>query len=101
MIPGLTTKVSETTGVALASTLSPKTDVIHVTDTTTTTVVATISPTFGGGFSGILIVINRSGNNITTVTTGNIATAVTVGQNVATLFVYSKVQNKWYPGALA
>ena len=100
MIPGTTTKVSEE-NLALATAISPKTDVAHVTDTTSTTVLATINPAFGGGFSGIFVVINRSGSNFTTVTTGNIATAVTVGQNVATLFIYSKSQGKWYPGALA
>jgi hypothetical protein len=53
------------------------------------------------GFSGILILVNGSGGNITTLTTGNIQTAVTIGQNVATVFVYSKLAGKWWPGALA
>lgn len=99
MFPGLTTKVSED-NIALATTIAPKSDVVHVTSTATTTVVATITPPFGG-FSGIMVVVNRSGGNITTVTTGNILTAVTVGQNVATVFVYSKSLAKWVPGALA
>ena len=100
MIPGLTTKISEQDGFALATTIYPKTDLINVTDTTSTTVVATIMPPYAG-FSGILIVVNTSGASLTTVTTGNIATAVTIGQNVATLLAYSKSDNKWYPGALA
>lgn len=99
MFPGLTTRLSEES-IALATTIKPKADAIIVTDTTSTTAVATIMPAFAG-FSGILILVNRSGNNITTVTTGNIATAVTVGQNVATVFVYSKSVDKWIPGALA
>lgn len=99
MIPGLTTKISED-NISLTTTIYPKTDLIHVTSTTSTTVVTTIIPPYSG-FSGIMVVVNRSGGNITTLTTGNIATAITVGQNVATLFVYSKTQAKWYPGALA
>lgn len=100
MFPGLTTKVSEEV-VSLGTTIYPKSDVLHVTDTTTTTVLATITPAFGGGFSGIHIIVNRSGNNITTVTTGNIATAVTIGQNVAIIATYSKLTGKFYMGALA
>jgi hypothetical protein len=99
MFPGLTTRISSEL-IALATTIAPRADVVHITDTTTTTVVATITPQFGGQ-SGMMIVVNRSGNNITTVTTGNIATAVTIGQNVATLLVFSKLTGKYYPGALA
>lgn len=100
MIPGLTTKLSEE-NIALATSIQPKKDVLHVTDTTTTTVLATILPAFGGGFSGVHFIINRSGNDITTVTTGNIQTAVTIGQNIVTLAVYSKLTGKFYIGALA
>lgn len=99
MIPGLTSKLSEQ-NIALATTVYPKTDVIRVTDTTSTTVVATISPAFSG-FGGFLVMINSSGASITTTTSGNIQTAVTVGQNVATLFIFNKAAAKWYPGALA
>jgi|SRR5688572_5253984 len=100
MFPGLTTKLSEGT-VAAAAIIYPQSDLVHITDTTSTTVLTTIAPTFGGGFSGMLILVNRSGASMTTVTTGNIATAITIGQNVATLLVYSKSQAKWYMGALA
>ena len=99
MIPGLTSKVSEQ-AVSLTTTIAPKTDVIRVTSTTSTTVVATITPAFGG-FGGVLVIVNQSGGNITTVTTGNITTAVTIGQNVAVLFIFSKSTGKWIPGALA
>ncbi len=99
MFPGLTSKVSEAT-IALATTIYPKTDVIRVTDTTSTTAVATINPAYGG-FGGFLVIINQSGNNITTTTAGNIQSAITVGQNVATLFIYSMGAGKWFPGALA
>ena len=100
MFPGLTTKLSEES-IALSTTIAPKSDLVHVTNTTSTTVASTITPAFGGGQSGIMVLVNRSGNNITTVTTGNIATAVTIGQNVAVVMVYSKSQSKWYMGALA
>ena len=99
MIPGITSKMSEG-ALALATTIYPKTDLVRVTDTTSTTVVATISPAFEG-FSGFLVLANRSGASLTTVTTGNILTAVTVGVNVAVLFIYSKSEGKWIPGALA
>lgn len=99
MFPGLTSKVSEAV-IALATTIYPKTDLVRVTDTTSTTVVATISPAFGG-FGGFLVINNESGANITTTTAGNIQTAVTIGQNVATVFIYSKGLGKWIPGALA
>lgn len=99
MIPGTTTKLSESI-VAAATTIYPKSDLVHITDTTSTTVLSTISPPYSG-FSGIMVLVNRSGANMTTVTTGNIATAVTIGQNVAIAMVYSKVQSKWYMGALA
>lgn len=100
MFPGLTTKVSEET-ISLGTTIYPKADVLHVTSTATTTVLATISPAFGGGFSGLHVIVNRSGAGFTTVTTGNIATAITVGANVAVLVVYSKLTDKFYMGALA
>lgn len=100
MFPGLTTKLSESV-LSLATTIYPKTDLIHIDDTTSTTVLATITPAFGGGFSGVHILVNRSGANFTTVTTGNIATAVTVGANVAVVVVYSKLTDKFYMGALA
>lgn len=100
MFPGLTTKISEE-ALALTTVINPTKDLVHVTSTASTTVVATINPHFGGGFSGIMVLVNRSGGNITTVTTGNILTAVTVGQNIATVFVFSKLVGKWIPGALA
>jgi hypothetical protein len=99
MFPGLTSKISEA-AIPLATTIYPKTDLIRVTDTTSTTVVATITPAFGG-FGGFLVICNRSGNDITTVTTGNILTAVTIGDNAAVVFIYSMSEAKWLPGALA
>jgi len=96
MIPGLTTKLSEEV-IASAATIYPKTDLVRVTGTTN---IATITPAFGGGFSGILFVVPVDGT-VNTVTTGNILVAVAMPVNRATLLVYSKVANKWYPGAIS
>jgi hypothetical protein len=100
MFPGLTTKLSES-NLPLTTTIYPKTDMIIVNTTASTTVVETIVPPYGGGFGGILVIVNRSGGNITTVTTGNIATAVTIGENVAVVAVFSKIVGKFIVGALA
>ncbi len=100
MFPSYTSKISEAI-IALSTTIaSVKSDLIHVTDTSATTAVATIVPAFGG-FSGMMVVVNRSGGSITTVTTGNIANAVTIPQNQACLFVFSKLTSLWYAGAIS
>src|SRR5262245_41541056 len=99
MFPGLTTKVSERK-IALATTIAPKEDVIIVTDTSSTTVMTTVIPR-AGGFSTIMVVVNVSGASITTVTTGNIAAALTIPQNQTCVFIFSKLQGKWYPGAIS
>jgi hypothetical protein len=99
MISGLTTRLSEE-AISLTTSINPKSDLVHVTSTTSTTVVATIIPPFAG-FSGVMIFVNRSGAAITTVTSGNIQTAISVGQNVATVLTYSKLLGKWVVGALA
>ena len=96
MIPGLTTKLSEEV-IASAATIAPKTDLVRVTGTTN---IATITPAFGGGFSGILFVVPTDGT-VNTVTTGNILVAVAMPINRVTALVYSKVANKWYPGAIS
>jgi NADPH:quinone reductase-like Zn-dependent oxidoreductase len=101
MFPGLTSKLSEAV-IALTASVSVKTDILRVTDTTSTTVLETLVPNFGGGVgSGLVWFLNATGQNITTVTSGNILTAKTLGADVAIAFVYSKSQGKWYPGALA
>jgi hypothetical protein len=93
MFPGLTTKVSES-NISLATTVTQNADVLRVTSTATTTVLATIVPAFGG-FSGICFLQNKSGANMTTVTTGNIVNAVTVLSNRMAVLVYSKLEGKW------
>lgn len=96
MIPGTTTKLSEET-LASAATIEPKSDLVKLTGTTD---LATIKPSFGGGFSGILFIVPLDGT-VTTTTTGNIPVAVVMPQNRVTVLVYSKKENKFYPGAIS
>jgi hypothetical protein len=97
MLPGLTSKVSEVL-VSLASSISAQADVIIVNSTATTTVLATILPPFGG-FGGVQFLINRSGADLTTVTTGNILTARTIPVNVPVTLVFSKNLQKYVVGS--
>jgi len=97
MIPGTTTKLSEST-IASAASIDVKTDLVRVTGTTS---IATILPHFGGGFSGILFLVPIDGN-VATLTTGNIVgSAVTMLQNKVTVLVFSKTDAKWYSHALS
>jgi len=96
MFPGLTTKLSEET-LASAASISPKADLVKLTGSTD---VATIIPQYGGGFSGAVVLVPVDGT-LGLLTTGNIAVAVTMAQNRATLLVYSKTDDKFYPGAIS
>ena len=96
MIPGFTTKLTEGAADA-AATIVPKTDVVRLTGNTA---ISTITPNFGGGFSGILFLVPITAS-IATVTTGNIQKAVTMPQDQVTVLVYSKAAGKWYPGAIS
>lgn len=99
MFPGLVSKRSEQ-ALALATTISPKADIVRITDTTVTTVLATITPPYAG-FSGQITFINASGANITTVTTGNIIVARTIPINMPIPLTYSKIAGTWYVGAIS
>lgn len=96
MIPGITTKLSEST-VASTTTVTVKTDFVKMTGTTT---LATIIGQFGGGFSGIVFIFPSDGA-IATTTTGNIQTAVTMPQNKVSTLIFSKALNKWVPSISA
>jgi hypothetical protein len=96
MFPGLTTKISEEV-LASAATINPTKDLVRLTGSTA---IATINPNFGGGFSGILVLVPNDGT-LGLLTTGNIAIAVTMPLNRATVLVYSKAANVWYPGAIS
>lgn len=97
MIPGTVSKVSEEV-VSLTATITVKSDMVHVTSTATTTVVATISPVMGG-FSQFLLLANRSGGTITSTTSGNINSAFSLGNGLIMVLVYSKLLGKWIQGA--
>ena len=95
MIPGLTTKLSET-NVAAAASIFAKSDIVRVTDTTSTTQLTTIVPG-AAGFSQIICLQNKSGASITVVTTGNVSgggTFTILTQEMAVL-VFSKLEQKW------
>lgn len=96
MFPGITTKLSEET-LATAAEIKPKADLVKLTGTTS---IATINGQFGGGFSGIIVLVPTEGD-VATLTTGNIAVAVTMPDQRATVLVYSKETATWYPGAIS
>jgi len=95
MIPGITTRISETV-VASTTTIDQKSDLILVTGTTD---IDTINPNFAG-FNGICILVPTEGD-VNLLTTGNIAVAVTAAEDRATLLVWGKTDQKWYPGAIS
>lgn len=96
MIPGTTSKLSESV-LASAATIYPKTDLVRLTGTTS---IGTIAPTFGGGFSGFLVLVPTAGA-VTLLDSGNIAVTVVMADLRATLLVYSKASGKWHPGAIS
>lgn len=95
MIPGLVSKASEA-NVAAATTISAKSDVVRITDTTTTTAIATILPPFGG-FSGVCFLQNKSGASMTLTTAGNISGtgSITVLNQRMAVLIFSKLEGKW------
>jgi hypothetical protein len=90
MIPGLTSKTSETT-VASAATITAKSDVVLVTGSTQ---INTIIPNFGGGFGGFLVLIPTAGS-ITLGTSGNILVGIAAAQNRSVWLVYVRSLGKW------
>lgn len=97
MFPGITTKLSEDV-VASTTTITVKADLVRITGTTN--VATIVVGKYGGGFSGMCILVPTDGT-VNTVTTGNISVAVAMPQNRATVMVYSKKNNTWYPGAIS
>lgn len=96
MFPGTTTKLSETS-VASTTVIDQKADLIRITGNTA---IATINPNFGGGFSGICILVPVD-STVGLLTTGNVAIAVTMPVGRATVLVFSKEEQTWYPGAIS
>jgi hypothetical protein len=91
MIPGTTSKTSETT-VASASSIVAKSDVVLVTGTTA---IQTIIPNFGGGFGGVLVLIPTNAAGVTLGTSGNILVGIAAAQNRGVVMVYVKSLAKW------
>jgi len=89
MIPGTTSKLSESTVVGV-DTISAKTDIVTVTGVGP---VNTIIPNFGGGFSGILFLVSPAA--LVLGTTGNILVGATLVVNRATILIYVKSLGKW------
>lgn len=95
MIPGIVSRLSESV-VALATTIAPTTDVIVITSTAATTVLNTITPPLGNSpFNLILWIVNNSGNPITAVTTGNIASTCSIPTATVAELIYSQSLGKW------
>lgn len=90
MIPGRTTKLSETT-VASAATIDAKSDIVLVTGTTQ---VNTINPNFGGGFGGMICLIPTAGSVILG-TSGNILVGITAVINRGVWMTYVRSLGKW------
>ena len=96
MIPGLVSRLSERV-VSLTNVLQQVSDIIRVNSTTTTTVLTTIlSRVVNGQAGAIVFIVNSSGNNITTLTTGNIAVAATIANGNMAVLVYSPSSGKWH-----
>jgi len=91
MIPGTTSKLSEST-VASAATITAKTDIVLVTGTTA---INTILPNFGGGFGGFLVLIPTNAAGVTLGTSGNILVGVAAAQNRALFMVFVRSLGKW------
>jgi hypothetical protein len=96
MIPGLTTRISEVKLTA-AATIAPRGDLVIIAGTTA---IATIVPPFAG-FGGVLFLVATDAAGVSTLTTGNIALAVSLTTSKVCAFVYSSLNSKWYPGAIS
>mgnify|MGYP001571483754 CR=1 FL=1 len=96
MIPGIQSALSESNVASTTATLIFQTDIVRLTGTEAVT---TIAPP-AKGFSGMVLLVPVDGN-VATVTTGNVSLAVTMPVSRATLLVYSKSANVWYPGAIS
>ena len=92
MFPGTTTKLSQGATVASTTSITIRSDITVVSGTEA---IETIKGQFGGGFSGIAILIPTAA--FTTVTTGNVAIASTAVIGKALIMTYVKSTGKWYP----
>jgi hypothetical protein len=95
MIPGLMTKLSEST-VASTTTIEVTSDLVRLTGSTA---IATIKSHLKDQ-AGIIGIVCIDGT-IATTTAGNIALVVTMPQSKVCWFAYSKKDGLWYPGAIS
>ncbi len=94
MIPGLLTRLSETV-ISLTNSIAPRSDIIRVSSTATTTVLVTIAGRFIN-MGGIMFLVNSSGGAITATTAGNIATTCSIPNGCMATFIYSPSSAKWH-----
>ncbi len=97
MYPGKITRLGGPETVATTTTISPTSDLVMLTGTTS---IETILPPFLGVAPGVMFFVPVT-DTVSTVTTGNIAIAVTMALKRVTVMVYNQVTNKWYPGAIS
>lgn len=97
MLPGLSTKLSEST-LASAATINPKTDIVNLTGSTQ---VDTIVPPLSGGRNGSILYVIPKDGNLVFGTGGNILVGATVAQNRVCTLVYSEQNAKWSIGPIS
>ena len=90
MIPGMVSKLTETTVPSL-TTISAKSDIVKVTGSTT---IQTILPGLGNAQSQFLILVPVDGA-VTLGTSGNINVGIAMAQNRAVFMVFVRSLNKW------
>lgn len=97
MIPGSVSKLSERV-ISLTNSVQVASDIIRVSSTATTTVLTTLLSRVVAGqtVGGLLFLVNSSGGNITTLTTGNIAVAMTIADKNMAVLVFSPSSGKWH-----
>lgn len=96
-IQGATSRLVEGTVASAAIVVCPKAELILLTGTTS---IDTITPPNVANTNFSIAVVPIDGA-VSTTTAGNIAVAVAMPQNRATVLVYSKSKGKWYPGAIS
>lgn len=90
MFPGSTSKMTETK-VASAASIVAKSDILLVSGTTQ---VDTITPNFGGGFSGMVCLIPVDGSVVLS-TSGNILVGITAVINRGVWMTFVRSLGKW------
>jgi len=96
MYPGQFARIGPDNAVASTTTITLNGDFVRVTGTTN---IATITPP-PGNICTVIFVVPVDGT-VNTVTTGNIARAAAMPVNLATIFIWSPITSKWYPGPIS